>query len=376
MPMLISYIPLIDNLIRDEIAMLEKSATKSDGGRWTIPDLFKWCNVVTLRLNSVCFAPDEIVGDPRKLSQWEQLFFDADPATNVHLVFRDRLLGRNRSDTAFQRIVDFLRQEVVEKRFARRQQEQAHWTPAQPYAVDEESDYVDRVLAFVENNRLADGSVNYREIAFCFYGMLFAAQTNTFAAMAWSVLQLLYHPECLAKLIDEQRRVLPNGGQADEVPTLEQLDRMEYLQACVMETTRLFISGVAFRKVSNVDGVSFDNGRVFLPHGRLVALLSKTVHQESAIFSDPARFDPERLLPPRSEDKRAKHALLVFGGGPHMCLGKRFVLIELKIFLSTLVRTCALQLAQPDRQPATDKRQVVFVLRPTEPVVLHGRALS
>ena len=55
------------------------------------------------------------------------------------------------------------------------------------------------------------------------------------------------------------------------------------------------------------------------------------------MFADPNRFDPDRFLPPREEDRRSPYALATFGGGPRICLGINFAQVEV-LALTTHVR--------------------------------------
>jgi cytochrome P450 len=51
-------------------------------------------------------------------------------------------------------------------------------------------------------------------------------------------------------------------------------------------------------------------------------------HRLPNVFADPERFDVDRFLPPREEDKRHPYALVTFGGGPRICLGINVAQVE------------------------------------------------
>ena len=55
------------------------------------------------------------------------------------------------------------------------------------------------------------------------------------------------------------------------------------------------------------------------------------------LFASPDLFDPERFAPPRSEHRKTPLALVGFGGGPRLCLGQAFSLLEMKIVASILL---------------------------------------
>ena len=68
-------------------------------------------------------------------------------------------------------------------------------------------------------------------------------------------------------------------------------------------------------------------GYVVTP-GTPVFLVVAASHRLPTVFADPERFDPDRFLPPREEDKAAPYALVTFGGGPRICLGINFAQLE------------------------------------------------
>ena len=53
-------------------------------------------------------------------------------------------------------------------------------------------------------------------------------------------------------------------------------------------------------------------------------------------WPDPERFDPERFT---KAAKAARHpmAFIPFSGGPRMCLGLRFALVEIKVRLTSFL---------------------------------------
>jgi len=75
-----------------------------------------------------------------------------------------------------------------------------------------------------------------------------------------------------------------------------------------------------------------------------VILPMSYTHRSAEYFADPERFDPERFLSPREEDKKTPYAWMSFGGGKHTCLGMGIAQIEIKTVLTRLLRQFDLQL--------------------------------
>lgn len=61
-------------------------------------------------------------------------------------------------------------------------------------------------------------------------------------------------------------------------------------------------------------------------------------HRLPEIYTNPEQFDPDRFERGREEDKKVPFSLLGFGGGAHVCIGREFALLEIKVFLATLLR--------------------------------------
>ena len=74
-------------------------------------------------------------------------------------------------------------------------------------------------------------------------------------------------------------------------------------------------------------------------------------HRLPHVFENPDRFDPDRLAPPREEDKRTPYSLVTFGGGPRVCIGQHFAHVETKALLAHVLRNYRLEPAG-DQRPA------------------------
>jgi cytochrome P450 len=62
----------------------------------------------------------------------------------------------------------------------------------------------------------------------------------------------------------------------------------------------------------------------------------------------------------------------MFGGGPHACLGKKFVTLELKAVLATMLRRFDLRLATSNVRK--NPKQVFFTARPLGAVMVEYRS--
>jgi cytochrome P450 len=66
------------------------------------------------------------------------------------------------------------------------------------------------------------------------------------------------------------------------------------------------------------------------------------VHRSPRYYDDPETFDPDRWLPERARE-RPRFAFFPFGGGPRICIGKQFSLLESKLILAAIAEEFELE---------------------------------
>lgn len=166
---------------------------------------------------------------------------------------------------------------------------------------------------------------------------LFAGHDTTVAATSNLLLLLANHPEALARARAEQAG---GGGPL----TLEQLKAMPYLAQVISEGLRLIPPiGGSFRVTT--EDVSYGGYRI--PAGWTIGISPRAAHREPG-WTDPDRFDPDRFGPERAEHKHAPCAFIPFGGGPRVCLGQHFAMVEMSVILALLLRGYQWEL-EPDQ---------------------------
>jgi cytochrome P450 len=157
--------------------------------------------------------------------------------------------------------------------------------------------------------------------------LLFAGHETLTSAISSFCLLLAQNPDVMAKVRTEQQQF-----PASEPLTLEQLKQMTYLEQVLREVLRLVppVRGV-FRTVIN----ACELGGYEIPKGWSVACGINQTHQDSQLYPEPERFDPDRF----SSERVAKpFSYLPFGGGLRECLGKEFARLEMKLFAAKIVR--------------------------------------
>jgi cytochrome P450 len=81
----------------------------------------------------------------------------------------------------------------------------------------------------------------------------------------------------------------------------------------------------------------FELGGYTFTKGDTLLFVQWVTHRSAQCFPDPLRFDPDRWLPERAKSIH-KYAYFPFGGGPRICIGNHFAMMEAVLVLATLIR--------------------------------------
>ncbi|KAI0318662.1 cytochrome P450 [Amylostereum chailletii] len=201
-----------------------------------------------------------------------------------------------------------------------------------------------------ESGRLSDDEVLAQVPTF-----LIAGHETTSTAVTWVLFALAKHQDVQDKLRTELLRA-PEG----DVPTMEALNALPYLDAVVRETMRAYAPVPnTIRKAMRDDVIPTDTEWVDkkgakkrgipISKGDTIYLPILSVNRLSEIWGEDAReFKPERWQSP----PEAAIAIpgvwgntLSFSGGPRACIGYRFSVVEIKAIVYTLVRAFRFELA-------------------------------
>ena len=191
--------------------------------------------------------------------------------------------------------------------------------------------------------------------------IFFAGHETTAQALTWAWYILDSHPEVVARLQRDVDATL--GGRA---PTVADLPGLDYARMIVSETMRLYPPVWIFVR----DAVGPDQlGGYDVPAGSMIMLSQYLTHRHPEFWPDPERFDPERFAP-GAEETRPRYAYFPFGGGPRVCLGNNFALLEATLAVAMVAQRYSLHLVPG--QTITPK--MVGTLRPSGPVMMRLEA--
>ncbi|HWI62884.1 MAG TPA: cytochrome P450 [Symbiobacteriaceae bacterium] len=192
--------------------------------------------------------------------------------------------------------------------------------------------------------------------------LFLAGHETTANTMSWTWYLLGQNPAAGARLQQEVDAVL-----GDRAPTPADLPRLPYTEAVINEAMRLYppawIMGRKATAPFELAGYSF-------PAGTEVLFSQWVMHRHARWFDDPLAFRPERWL-----DGLAKRlpafAFFPFGGGPRMCIGKGFALMEAQLVLATIARRFRFELL-PD-QPVQTYPTITLRPAPGIAAIAHKR---
>jgi cytochrome P450 len=170
--------------------------------------------------------------------------------------------------------------------------------------------------------------------------MFLAGHETTANALNWTFYLLAQHPDVLAKLHAELDTVL--GGRA---PTLADLEHLKYTEMVIKESMRILPPVWGFSREARED---VQIGGWDVPKGASVNLPVFLTHRNAQWWPDPLRFDPERFSP-TNEATIKKAAYMPFGGGPRVCIGNSFAMMEARLLLATIASRYTLHLAPGQR---------------------------
>lgn len=159
--------------------------------------------------------------------------------------------------------------------------------------------------------------------------------------------------DCQRRLLAEIRALVPDVGQVG----LEQLQQLRYLDAFVSESLRLLATvPMNLRHVSRDFRLAGRQHETIVPQNSIVVLDTFNMQRDERWWGANARqFDPQRFLDQEEEqlskghndsgsgekrrqrDRRHSYSFLPFSNGLRSCIGRRYGLFIMKVFLVKLI---------------------------------------
>ncbi|MFD6415427.1 cytochrome P450 [Streptomyces sp. NPDC060194] len=187
----------------------------------------------------------------------------------------------------------------------------------------ERPDLLSRLLVAQDENGVRLSAREIRDETVTLY---IGGHETTAGTLVWAWYLLSRNPRVRAALADELTAVL-----GSREPGFDDYARLPYTQAIVKETLRLYPT-IWLMTGRSAPGTTIAG--VPLAPGTRVWSSQWATQRDARYFTEPEEFRPERW----ATDTVHEYAWFPFGGGPRVCLGARFAMVEAVLVLAVLAR--------------------------------------
>ncbi len=303
-------------------------------------DLLDWFAELTIYTSSAC-----LIG-PRFREQLDarfaRLYHDLEQGTDA-LAFVDPyadIPSFHKRDEARRGLVELV-QQIMDGR------------AAEPPVPKEERDLLDVLMSI----RDEDGSLHFSAhiITGMFISMMFAGHHTTSGTAAWTLIELLRHPDYMAEVVAELEGLAADGAEI----SYQALREMPKLEAAIKEALRLHPPLILLLRMAKTD---IEVAGHLIPAGSLVGASPSVSNRLPDAFADADAFDPHRYIDPRADDVDNPWSWIPFGAGRHRCVGAAFAMMQLKAIFSVLIGSWTFELTQPSDTYRNDHSKMVVQL--------------
>lgn len=165
--------------------------------------------------------------------------------------------------------------------------------------------------------------------------LFLAGHETTALALTWTWLLLGQHPGVAADLEAELQHVL--GGR---LPGVEDVPQLRVAEAIIQEAMRLYppAYGMGRQATAPTKLGNFD-----VPAGTTLFMYQWVIHRDARYYEAPEEFRPRRWLEGLAQ-RLPRYAYFPFGGGPRLCIGNTFAMMEAILILATMAQRVRLSL--------------------------------
>jgi cytochrome P450 len=181
--------------------------------------------------------------------------------------------------------------------------------------------------------------------------LFLAGHETTALTLSWAWYLVAQHPEVEERLWAELDSVL-----AGRTPTVDDWPRLKFTEMIALESMRLYPPAYTIGREALADCAI---GGYRVPRGTTVLMPQWVVQRDPRFYDEPEQFRPERWGQERTRSM-PKFAYFPFGGGPRVCIGQQFAMMEMVLILATIAQKFRFRL-----QPGAVVTPVpTFTLRP------------
>lgn len=187
--------------------------------------------------------------------------------------------------------------------------------------------------------------------------LFLAGHETTAIALSWTFFLLSKNPKAQERLARELEETL-----AGRTPAVADMPRLRWTEAVLREAMRLYPPAYVIGREAVAD---CEVAGYRIPARTTIYFSPWVLHRDPRWFDEPREFRPERWTDGLAA-RLPKYVYLPFGGGPRICIGERFAMMEMVLVLATIAQRWRLEMAGPDPVPFPS-----ITLRPDGPVSMR-----
>jgi cytochrome P450 len=149
-------------------------------------------------------------------------------------------------------------------------------------------------------------------------------------ALSWTLYLLSQNPDEEQKMIEEIDRKLDSGTELN----FNTINEFHYVRQVLEESMRMFPAVWSVGRRTMEDD---EIGGYRIPRLTNVLIPIIHFHRSPKYWQEPEKFDPERFAPEK-RNNIDRFVYFPFGGGPRLCIGNHFAMLEMQIILIILYR--------------------------------------
>nr|XP_020477305.1 sterol 26-hydroxylase, mitochondrial-like [Monopterus albus] len=208
---------------------------------------------------------------------------------------------------------------------------------------------------------LSNTQMSSKDVCGSIAELLLAGVDTTSNTLTWTLYLLSKNPEIQETLYKEVSTFIP----ADQIPSAEEITRMQYLRAVINEVLRMYpvvplTARIITEKDVTISGYQFTKKTTF-------AFCHYAISHDEDTFPEPFTFRPERWLRDGRE-RPYPFGSIPFGFGVRSCVGRRIAELEMYMVLFRVIRLFKIK---PDPTKGDLKSISRTVLVPDQPLNLH-----